>query len=208
MDFNLLAPPSYLSVSGVSAAVYSHIFAAAAEFYQLAPWNLFREEVPIEIRYPQGGLGRIVVVTGSAGDVFGFSVYDSVDDLICMFRAQNPLEILQNISWVVLCYETSTNIAPEDLEAIDGQGWPIVNDKAYPVINRMGAPGAEVYPPTRDDLLWLEAVLPALNEYFRGQDVLMSTGDSLPQELTLDVQTSASTTQVELRIPAQENTRI
>jgi hypothetical protein len=202
MDFNLLAPPSYLSVSGVSVAVFSHIFAAAAEFYQLAPWNFFREEVPIEIRHPQGGSERIVVVTGSAGDVFGISVYDSVDDLICMFQAQNPLEILQNISWVVLCYETSTNIAPEDLEAIDGQGWPIVNDKAYPVINRMGAPGAEMYPPNRDDLLWLEAALPALNEYFRRQDVFMSTGDILPQELTLDVQTSTGPSQVELRIPA------
>jgi hypothetical protein len=208
MDFKLLTPPSYLSVSGVSLAVFSHIFAALAEFYQLAPWNLIPEEVPIEIRYPTGGTGRIVVITGSAGDVFGFSVYDSADDLRCMFQAQDPRVILQNLSWLTLCYETSINIAPEDFERINEEGWPIVSDKAYPVINRMGAPGAEIYPPDRDDLLWLEAALPALNDYFRGQGVFMATGDLLPQELTLNVQTSASLTQVELCYPAQENTRI
>ena len=208
MDFKLLTPPSYLSVSGVSLAVFSHIFAASAEFYQLAPWSLFPEEVPIEIRYPKGGTGRIVVITGSAGDVFGFSVYDSADDLGRMFQAQDPLVILQNLSWLTLCYETSTNIAPEDLERINEEGWPIINDKAYPVINRLGAPGAEIYPPARDDLLWLEAALPALNDYFQGQDVFMPTSDILPREITLNIQTSASLTQVELCIPAQENTRI
>lgn len=208
MDFKLLTPPSYLFVSGVSPAVFSHIFAALAEFYQLAPWNLFPEEVPIELRYPKGGTGRIVVITGSAGDVFGFSVYDSADDLGRMFQAQDPLDILQNLSWVTLCYEASTNIAPEDLERINEEGWPIVSDEAYPVIHRLGAPGAEIYPPARDDLLWLEAALPAMNETFRGQGVFMSTGDILPRELTLNVQTSASLTQVELCIPAQEHTRI
>ena len=206
MDPNLLSSPSYLSISGVSLPVFSHIFAAAAEFYQLAPWKLLRTEVPIEIRYPQAGSGRIVIVTGSAGDVFGLSVYDSADDLRRMFQAQDPLEIVQNLSWVTLCYETSTYIAPEDLQAIDKHGWPIVNEEAYPVINRMGSPGAELYPPTRDDLLWLEGALPALNEYFQDQDKPGIAGDIQPQQLSLTVQTAAGPAQAWLCIPARDIT--
>jgi hypothetical protein len=206
MDPNLLSSPSFISDSKVSLPVFSHIFAAAADFYQLAPWKLLREEIPIELRYPQAGPGRIVVVTGSAGDVFGLSAYDSASDLERMFLAQDPLEIVQNLSWLTLCYETSSYIAPQDFLAIEKHAWPIVNEKAYPVINRMGSPGAELYPPTRDDLLWLEAALPALNETFQSQDNPGIAGDIQPQQLILTVQTASGPTIVELCIPARDIT--
>jgi hypothetical protein len=189
--------------------VYAHIFAAAAEFYQLSPWKTLGKEIPIEIRFPLSGSGRVVVVTGAAGDVYGLSVYDSFHDLKRMFQVQAPLEIAQKISWVTLCYEDTTYIAPEDLEAIAEHDWPIANQKAYPLINRMGrSSGAGLYPPTKEDLFWLEAALPALNEYFQGQDVVKPTGGIQLQELTLNVRTSAGPAQVELHIPARENSAV
>ena len=208
MDAGLLSSPGFTSVPGVSTSVYDHIFCAAAEFYRLTPWNTLGEEVPIGINCAPEEVGRIVIVTGAAGDVFGLSVYDSASDLERMFKAQNPLEIVQNLSWMTLCYEDVTYIAPEDLDAIAEHNWPIVNENTYPLINRMGSPGAELYPPTKEDLLWLETALPALNEYFRDKDVFIPADSIQPQELILSVQTSAGPAQAGLRIPARENMRI
>lgn len=204
MDTGLFTSPRYTFVGDVPAAVYAHIFAAAAELYRLTPWVTLGEEVPFEIRRPPGAPGRVVVVTGAAGDVYGLSVYDSAHDLKRMFKAGDPMEIVQNLNWVTLCYESPAYIDPDDLETILANGWLLANETAYPVINRMGAPGAELYPPAIEDLLWLEAALPALNEFFRAQGASTSTGGVKPQELTLNVQTSTGPAQVELRIPAQE----
>lgn len=208
MDAGLLSSPRFISVSRVPTPVYAHIFAAAAEFYRLTPWVTLGEEIPIEIKQPPGGPGRVVVVTGAAGNVFGLTVYDSIHDLKGIYQAQDPLEIVHNYSWMSLCFESPTFIAPEDLEVIDEYGWLVANQEAYPVINRMGAPDAGLYPPTEEDLLWLEAALPALNKYFRDQITLMLGGSIHPQELNLNVQTSTGSTQVELCIPAQDITSL
>jgi hypothetical protein len=204
MDAGLLSSPRFISVSRVPTPVYAHIFAAAAEFYRLTPWVTLGEEIPIEIKQPPGGPGRVVVVTGVAGDVFGLTVYDSIHDLKGIYQAQDPLEIVHNYSWMSLCFESPTFIAPEDLEVINEYGWLVANQEAYPVINRMGAPDAGLYPPTKEDLFWLEAALPALNKYFRDRGASLPDDGIQPQELTMQIQTSAGPAQIELRIPAQE----
>ena len=203
MDPSLLSSPSYLSISGISSSVFSNLFTAAAELYRLAPWVSLREEIPIEIRFPHNELPRIAVVMGAAGDVFGLSVYDSLDDLGRMYQALNPQEIIQNLSWLTLCYESSTYLAPEDLQAIEENRWSIASEAAYPVINRMGAPGSELYPPTREDIFWLEGALPTLNETFHVYYIPGSGADLQPQQLTLTVQTAAGPKLAGLCVPAR-----
>ena len=145
MEHNVLSLPSLQSIHGIPLSLLSSIFVSAAEYYQLAPWKLFQEEVPTEIRYPRDKPARIVVVTGMAGDVFGLTVYDSATDHERIYNETDPMKLVHDISWLSLCYDRAEYMAPEDLQVIEEHGWTVIDEKAYPGIVRMGAPGADLH---------------------------------------------------------------
>jgi hypothetical protein len=173
---NLPALPSLLSVSGVPIPIIGNIFSAALDFYRLRPWNIFQDETPLVIRCPKDDSVRYAVIMGAAGETYGISIYDSLADLQRMYQSPDPTNLIQDINWLTLVYDDASLIAPADREAIDLHHWPVDNEKAYPGIARVGSPGIDFYPPTQEDLFWLEGALPALNEYCR------ELGASVPHE--------------------------
>lgn len=202
MDRYFLNPPSLLSLPGVSIPLLGDIYTAAAEFYRLAPWGLLDDEKPIEVRYPYEAQARIVVITGAGGDARGFSAYDSAEDLKRMYAAANPLAAGQELNWLSLTYDSDVFIADDDLKAIEGNAWPVEDDGAYPSILRLGSPGADMYPPTFDDISWLEGAIPALVTYFQDQGKLNGGQEFEQAARELEINTRDGLAKVTLRIPA------
>lgn len=166
MDEDWLLPPSLFDVPGVSTCLLARLFAAAAEFYRQAPWQLMIAETPLEVRVDPEPEARIVVIIGAAGEAFGLTVHEDHADFQRLYAATDPLELVQGASWLALSYEASRYLAQADRQAIARHGWQVAAQEAYPSIVRVGAPGPELHPPSLDDLYWLEAVLPALGAYF------------------------------------------
>ncbi|MBL7163449.1 MAG: hypothetical protein ISS57_12650 [Anaerolineales bacterium] len=156
------APPSLLSIRGVTIPLLGNIFTSAADFYRLAPWEQLQDETPIEIRYPAGAASRFVVVMGAAGESFGISVNDTRADLNRMFTAASPRQLIKEISWFTLTYDVAPYFSFDDLDTISRYDWPVVNEYAYPSMARVG-PTPEFYLPTRQDLFWVEGALPVVN---------------------------------------------
>jgi len=194
------APPSLLSISGVTIPLLGNIFSAAADFYRLSPWKKLRDEIPIEIRYPPDAAPRYAVIMGAAGESFGISVNDSRSDLKRMFTSIAPLQLANEISWLTLTYEIPLFFSFDDLDAISRYNWPVVNERAYPSVARVG-PDADFHLPTRQDMLWMEAALPALAEFCKNHLRLNHRGRVQATKCNLTVPTLNGSAQVALRIP-------
>jgi hypothetical protein len=202
MERSFLNPPSLISIPNATIPLLGDVYTSAAEFYRLVPWQLFRDETPIEIRYPHDALSRVVVITGAGGDAPGFSAYDSPEDLNRMYAAANPLVAGRELNWLSLTYDTDAYIASDDLKAIEQYGWPVVNEGAYPGIFRLGSPGADMYSPTIEDIYWLAGTIPTLVAYFQNHFKLNGWQDSGKAAFELEINTRDDQEKVYLRIPA------
>ena len=191
--------PSLLSIPGLTPPLLGHLYTAAAEFFEAAPWRVLNDNHPIEIRCPLAAPPRYAIVMGSGGEVFGLSINDTLADLRRM-RANDERDLTNAMSWFVLFYEAATAMAFDDLDALAHYGWPVPDENAYPVIGRT-QPGARIGLPTRPDLLWLAGALPACGAYFK-QHLRQRHGLVQPAELTLTVPILGSPTEVYLRLPA------
>ena len=196
-------PPALLSVAGVTPQLLQGLFAAAADFFEIQPWKILKGEKVIEVWSPEA---RLVVVMGAAGQSFGISVYDSSADLQRMYQAQDPLEAAGALCWLALTYETAEYLDQGDLGAIRRYGWRVAGEIAYPSIARIGAPGPDLQPPTRQDLVWLEGCLRALCALFTSHLALDEQGEPLPVECTIPVQTSSGLLDARLRLPGMQAT--
>lgn len=196
---------SLLSISGVTVPLLAKVFEAAATYYRLAPWEMLpEEEFAIEIRYPADGKARYAVVIGRAGESFGLSVSDTLDDLKQMIaKAQSNTIYSGDYSALSFTYESAFYLAFEDLDAIEKYDWDIPNEKAYPSILRFN-PKKGLLLPGKEDIFWLEAVLPALNEFFGknfdADEFFLSFGEK-EQKYKIEVQTLGGKESVFIKLP-------
>ncbi|MBT3391533.1 MAG: hypothetical protein HN413_14125 [Chloroflexi bacterium] len=191
-------PESLLSIPGATVPLLGKVFEAAADFYRIAPWELLPYEVAMEIRYPVDGATRYAVVMGGAGESFGIFVSDDLVGLQRIFHEFDPPGLASELKFFSLTYDTAIYFAFDDLDAIAQYGWPIPNPNAYPSIMRF-SPEKEFFLPSLNDIFWLEAVLPALGEYFENHfDV-----DEFERErqYTFDVGILAGRADVYLQLP-------
>jgi hypothetical protein len=193
--------PCLFSIPDVTVPLLERIFTAAAEFYRLEPWKKLPYEVPMEIRYPPDADPRYAVVIGTEGESLGLSVNDNWEDLQTMYAELSPDELIGKISWFALTYEIPIALAFDDLDVIERFDWPIPNESAYPSIARVGST-PDLLPPTRQDLFWLEGVLPVLSEFFKNHLDLDGFGHVRPSKYTFSTQTINGPAEVSLQIPA------
>lgn len=192
--------PGLVTLPGMTLPLVEHLYTAAARFHEAAPWRFLNDLHPIEIRYPPDALARYAVVMGSGGEVYGLSVQDTFADLQRMIDNLTGQDLTGEISWLALSYEEAVAMSFDDLDAIERHGWPVPDERAYPVILRT-RPKIHVGPPTRQDLLWLAGALPAINTYVN-EHLQLRRGMVRATELTLNVSILGSTEQVYLRLPA------
>jgi hypothetical protein len=137
---------------------------------------------------------------GSAGEVFGLAMYDSLNDLKLIYTGRSPSELFKLHSVFVLFFEEEIAMTFDDLDAMERYNWPVVSKQAYPVFGR-STRKSEITTPKKADVFWAEGALAALLAYVR--QVKPMTGSILrPAELTLPVTTISGEAQVYLRLPA------
>lgn len=200
MNRGLEPLPGLVTLPGMTLPLVEHLYTAAAKFHEAAPWRFLSDLHPIEIRYPPDDApARYAVVMGSGGEVYGLSVQDTFADLQRMIENVTGQDLTGEISWLALSYEEAVAMSFDDLDAIERHGWPVPDERAYPVILRT-RPKIHVGPPTRQDLLWLAGALPAINTYVN-EHLKLQRGMVRAAELTLSVSILGSTEQVYLCLP-------
>jgi len=116
--------PGLLSVHGVTVPLAAEFYAAAADYYLQKPWRWMENWLPIEVRYPPDGRARYALVLGIGGEVFGLSLYESLEDLDIVFSDAKPEQHAPLVSWFSLVLEEATGMSFDDLDAIEQYGWP------------------------------------------------------------------------------------
>jgi len=192
--------PGLLTIPDVTPPLVQHLYELAAAFYTAAPWQWLGDHDPLVISYPPQAEPRYAIVMGSGGEIFGLSVYDSVEDLQLVFRRNLPnRQLLQQASWLVLFFEEPMAMSFEDLDAIRQYNWPVVNERAYPVFGRTTSDGL-LDLPTKADLLWLEASLSGFLEYLP-RFLQCEFDDDDPEDLVLSAQTIKGEATLKLQMP-------
>ncbi len=192
-------PDSLLSISGITVPLLGNIFNAAADFYHVAPWKKLPYEVAIAIRFPVDSSPRYAVVMGDAGESFGLFVSNNLGGLQRIFNQFDPQGLASEINFLSLSYDTAVYFSFDDLDAIKRYHWPIPNARAFPSIMRF-TPEQEFHLPSQSDMFWLEAVLPALSDFFENHFKLVD-GDVPHSEYALEVSTLGGPVRVGLQMP-------
>jgi len=192
------------SIPGASLALQCHFYDLAAAYCSLAPWRMLNDAYPLEIRCPATSAPRYGVVMGSGGEIFGLSVYDTVEQARAIYRDDLP-DTDAGQGALILFFDAPTSMSFEDLDAMAEQGWALAAPIAYPILGRSVADN--VIQPSLSDLVWMEGALAALLRYLR--EYLQLDGRRvLPAELTMPVQTISGTVSVALRLPAFDNPKL
>jgi hypothetical protein len=156
----------------------------------------------MEIRYPPDNKPRYAVVMGSGGEVFGLAVYDTLDDLRLMYRADlSPQQTAEMTTWSVLFFEEAMAMSFDDLDAMAKYDWPVAAENAYPIFGRTTRK-QEIVLPTKADVFWMEGALAAILAYLPQHKRRGYRRVSHPTETTLSVTTISGEAQVYLRLPA------
>jgi len=165
-------PPGLISIPSVTLPMVGHLHELAAQFYRATPWTWFNDRHPFAIRVAPEEAPRYAIVMGNAGEVFGLSVYDTLDDLKLVFNpALSHREVARRSTWFVLFFEEAPGVSFDDLDAITEHGWPIAAPYAYPVFGRSTADQGLALP-SKADLLWMEGALAGLLTYINQHMVL------------------------------------
>jgi hypothetical protein len=165
-------PPGLVSMPSVTLPMVGHLHELAAQFYRATPWTWFNDHHPFAIQVAPEASPRHAIVMGNAGEVFGLSVYDTLDDLQLVFSpALSHRQVARMSTWFVLFFEEAPAVSFDDLDAIAAHDWPVAAPQAYPVFGRSTADQGLALP-TKADLLWMEGALAGLLTYLDHHMVL------------------------------------
>jgi Domain of unknown function (DUF6930) len=179
-------PPGLVSMPSVTLPMVGHLHELAAQFYRVTPWRWFNDHHPFALRVAPEEAPRYAMVMGNAGEVFGLSVYDTLDDLRLVFSpALSHQEVARMSTWFVLFFEEAPAVSFEDLDAIAEHGWPVAAPHAYPVFGRSTADQGLALP-SKADLLWMEGALAGLLAYI-DQHMVLRRGVPQLADVTMSV---------------------
>jgi hypothetical protein len=198
--------PGLLSLADVTPPVVEHLYQLAAAYFRLSPWRWLNDMHPIEIRYPHDEQPRYAVVMGSGGEVFGLSVYDTLDDLRMAYMNLPLDQLYKSRTWFAIYFDEAMAMSFEDLEAMEKYQWPIAGEQAYPIFARTTRNG-ELTIPDKRDLFWAEGALAAILAYFE-KHKNDHRRVAKPAKVTLTISTISREEQVDLRIPAIREDRL
>jgi hypothetical protein len=192
-------PPGLVSILSVTLPMVGHLHELAAQFYRATPWTWFHDHHPFAIQVAPEEAPRHAIVMGNAGEVFGLSVYDTLDDLQLVFSpALSHRQVARMSTWFVLFFEEAPAVSFDDLDAITAHDWPVAAPQAYPVFGRSTADQGLALP-TKADLLWMEGALAGLLTYLDHHMVLWH---GVPQlaDVTMSVTRVDGEAQVRLQL--------
>ena len=170
--------PGLLAAPGITQPLLAEFYAAAAYFYQQAPWCWVDNLAALEVRYPVDGPVRYVAIMGFGGQEFGLAVYPTAQDLGLQYSNLEPDQLMQKMTALSVTYGESDLLAFDDLDAITKHGWPVAGPNTYPLIMKNIPPG-KLVSPGKEDIALLAAALRTLPDFvarhLRGEGASLCT---------------------------------
>ncbi len=160
--------PALVQSPGMTLPLAAEFYAAAASYYQQAPWNLLSDSWPVEVRYPPEAKPCYAVVMGQGGETYGVAIYNSLEDLKQIYAGISIEQISQDASWLSVMFDAAPGLSFDDLDAIEANGWPVAGDLAYPLSVKIKLPDLVSSPNLREAAL-LAAVLRVLPDFVTKQ---------------------------------------
>ena len=120
--------PGIWKSSGVTEPLARALYQLSAEFYRLAPWTKLQNEYAFKIQTNDETEPRFVVVMGMAGEQFGISVNDRIEDLAEMISGKPIQKWKSSFTWLVLSFETPDYLPFDDLDAAEMYHWQFPAD--------------------------------------------------------------------------------
>ncbi len=197
--------PGLLSLPGVTVPLVSEFFAAAADYYRLAPWRWMDNWLPIEIRYPSHGRARYALVLGSGGETFGLSLYESLADVLLLVSGVPAEQRVRQISWFSLVLDKATAMSFNDLDAMDKYSWLVAGEQAYPLAFKSTPTGSDAEIPSASELFWLTATVRVIPDFvLRHLHASRDRGAPQPAQVIYSLSGVHGGQDILLRYPAQE----
>ncbi len=154
--------PRLVDVPEIDEELLEAFYTAAAEYYSRAPWRRVPSTFPFEITASLEDAPRYAAVMGFLDPAeLGLAIYDDLERLVNIYRDETAPTLFDTIA---MTFGPAYDPAFADLYAIEKQGWPIADQKAYPFFFRAG--GQEtVMPPTLADVQVMTAALRCLPDF-------------------------------------------
>ena len=133
--------PGLVEVPGITQPLLAEFYAAAAYFYQQAPWRWVDNLAAIEVRYPATGRAVYAVIMGFGGQEFGLAVFPTAEDLGFQYSHLEPDQLMQKMTALSVTYGESDFLAFDDLDAITKHGWSLAGSNTYPLMMKNIPPG-------------------------------------------------------------------
>lgn len=202
-DEEEVQPPAILDVPGNTPELVGRVWAAAADYYQAAPWRSLSDGQPLALQFSPAEKQGFVQLMGNGGMQYGLVFHWQWDDVLKFYvrMEQEPLETIPVDGIQAFTYEEADYLPDADLDAIQEYGWKIAGPKAYPMpiiylLDGLERPGAEM-------LVFYEAALRAIPEFVKHL-IPDEADDYLELEIPVAVETACGPMTVRIHYPAGE----
>ncbi|MBS1253010.1 MAG: hypothetical protein MAG451_02055 [Anaerolineales bacterium] len=194
--------PGLLDNPRVTPEQVGDLFEAAAEFYDVMPWEWMLDEDMIAVRYPvPDGQWRFASVMGYAGMEFGLAVFEDISDYDILATAL-PEDTIGMMAYRSLTFDDIMTMPFGDVEALERYGWDVAADDAYP-IPAIFTKQEEVKRPGPEEIDWYTVALRAIVDFF--YEYWPDDVDYVPEPVstTFVVPLGDEDVEVEVRYPAE-----
>jgi hypothetical protein len=150
----------------VTTAQLGDFFEAAEHFYRARPWREVPGDCVIRIASDRFKSGPwYAVVMGQSGIEQGLAIYEDLRLLRKMIAGQlSDEEAGRRTSAISMTYGEASELAPQDMDALEEHGWPVAGPDTYPCVLRVN-PGLAIRTPLKWELELLEGSLRALPDF-------------------------------------------
>jgi tetratricopeptide (TPR) repeat protein len=148
-----------LEQPGVTPEAAGRFFAAASEFFERQPWELWSNNDIFAVQVAPLKKPFYVIVVGQAGMEYGMIVFRKWEDVEEFFHANPPGSQVPHGGYHMLMYNRPPLISIRDLQDARTYGWPFAEEHApTPLVYQMRG----IKRPDAKMLRWYEAAMRAL----------------------------------------------
>jgi tetratricopeptide (TPR) repeat protein len=193
--------PGLLRQKRVNPPLIGALFEAAAEFYRAAPWVQLGNNHLLSLSVSSQKEPYYATVMGQGGVEYGLGVYQTWEQVERQYGDYDRLrDLLGSEERHVFFFNEITQVPFDDLDALETYQWAVAGPQAYPVPLIFILPD-EIRRPTREELLWYEAVMRAIPRFVQEHLTLDSAGQPEPAEAHIPVNTYAGKVNVTIKYP-------
>ncbi|HEX2187591.1 MAG TPA: SEC-C domain-containing protein [Longimicrobiaceae bacterium] len=169
-----MTTPATWRETEATPAELADFHAAAAEFFQAAPWESLDDADVLLLTFPDGAEWAGTIM-GSLGVEFGLSLYSDPDDVLGMEEDATPDELLSEMSGASLTasFDPRGELTRAMQREVAAAGWEVAGPSAYPRIFGIHLPLRRV---TAADVRRMTLALRAVAHVARGDDPEEKTG--------------------------------